>query len=370
MYKSFKIRNFRCFQELGFNDFALVNLIAGMNEVGKTALLEAIFLHCGAYHPELTLAINSLRGFEKVDLKPGYWSLYLLASLFNEFDVSKEIELVGHDTVTGHRSLCLKASGDLLRSAVRRVSVLVSGKSTMGYIKMKDDSEGNLESSEITKVLELEYKGSGEQGRYYMMMDSNGTHTEPLPPKPPFQTFLQDTRTRIPFLEQARLYGNLELHGKQEQFLRILKTVEPRLEVVRTLNVPGGMMLHGDIGIGHLVPIPMMGQGIVRLANLVLQIGNAPDGVVLFDEIDNGLHYSVMFKIWKAVALASRQSKTQVFATTHSWECIRAAHQAFTLDRKYDFRLHRLGRIDGEISAVTYDQEALDGAIRAGLEVR
>jgi len=113
-----------------------------------------------------------------------------------------------------------------------------------------------------------------------------------------------------------------------------------------------------------------MGGGMVRLTNLAVYIGNAPNGVVLVDEIENGLHYSVMFKIWKAIALAARESDAQVFATTHSWECIKAAHQAFTLDGKYDFRLHRLGRIDGKIGAVTYDQETLDAAIKAGLEVR
>jgi AAA15 family ATPase/GTPase len=42
MYKSFKIKNFRCFEELELNELAEVNLIAGKNNVGKTALLEAL----------------------------------------------------------------------------------------------------------------------------------------------------------------------------------------------------------------------------------------------------------------------------------------------------------------------------------------
>ena len=60
MYKSFKIKNFRCFKELAITSFKRVNLIAGLNNVGKTALLEALFLHCGATNPELTF-------------KAGYW---------------------------------------------------------------------------------------------------------------------------------------------------------------------------------------------------------------------------------------------------------------------------------------------------------
>ena len=47
MYKSFNIKNFRCFNDLEFKPLERVNLIAGKNNVGKTALLEAIWMHHG-----------------------------------------------------------------------------------------------------------------------------------------------------------------------------------------------------------------------------------------------------------------------------------------------------------------------------------
>jgi AAA15 family ATPase/GTPase len=50
MYRSFKVSNYRCFSDLTIAELERVNLIAGMNNVGKTALLEALFLHCGAYN--------------------------------------------------------------------------------------------------------------------------------------------------------------------------------------------------------------------------------------------------------------------------------------------------------------------------------
>jgi len=374
MYTYFKVRNFRCFQELELDDLALVNLIAGVNDVGKTALLEAIFLHCGAYNPELTLTLNPFRDIEAEDLelaKVWTWHRveYLLHSLFNGFDVSKSIDLVGEDTVTGHRSLRLRAVGKLLESAAHQASISVPNESAIGHVE--DESE-EVPSSESAGVLELEveHEESGRQRKYRMVMDRNGVRTEPLPPAPPFQAFLQDARTRIPFHRQAILYGNLELHAKQDQVLQVLKVIEPRLKSIRTVAVAGGAILHGDIGIGRLVPLPVMGEGMVRLANLVLHIGNAPDGVVLADDIDSGLHYSVMFKVWRGIALAARQSNTQVFTTTHSWECIKAAHEAFASEEKYNFRLHRLGWLNGEIKAVTYDQGALAASLKHGMEVR
>jgi AAA15 family ATPase/GTPase len=40
MYQSFQAKNFRCFEDLKIRDLARVNLIAGLNNIGKTALLE------------------------------------------------------------------------------------------------------------------------------------------------------------------------------------------------------------------------------------------------------------------------------------------------------------------------------------------
>jgi len=102
----------------------------------------------------------------------------------------------------------------------------------------------------------------------------------------------------------------------------------------------------------------------------VLAIGNAQNGVVLVDEIENGLHHSTLPNVWQAIGEVARQFKTQVFATTHSLECITAAHQAFSASERYDFRLHRLECTDETIRAVTYDQESLAAAIKTGLEVR
>ena len=119
-----------------------------------------------------------------------------------------------------------------------------------------------------------------------------------------------------------------------------------------------------------MIPIPLLGDGIGRLLRVALAIADASKGIVLIDEIENGLHYMVLKNVWKAVAQLARQYSTQVFATTHSRECVQAAHEAFTEDEKYDFRLHRLERIKGKISNVVYDKEALEAAIKANFEIR
>jgi hypothetical protein len=55
-------------------DFARVNLFAGQNNVGKTGLLEALFLHCGAYNPALTIKLYGFKGIESLKLEFGKWA--------------------------------------------------------------------------------------------------------------------------------------------------------------------------------------------------------------------------------------------------------------------------------------------------------
>src|SRR5207248_1777573 len=124
------------------------------------------------------------------------------------------------------------------------------------------------------------------------------------------------------------------------------------------------------VGIGRLIPIAFLGDGILRLTRIILWIIHTAGGVLFLDEVDNGFHYSHLRQIWSAIAASARQFDVQIFATTHSRECIVAAHQAFGETFVYDFRLHRLERSDSEIRAITYDQEALEAAIDSDFEVR
>ena len=44
MIESVRIRNFRCFEDVAADDLGNINVIVGDNGVGKTALLETLFL--------------------------------------------------------------------------------------------------------------------------------------------------------------------------------------------------------------------------------------------------------------------------------------------------------------------------------------
>ena len=129
-------------------------------------------------------------------------------------------------------------------------------------------------------------------------------------------------------------------------------------------------MVYVDVGLSRPVPLGFLGDGIGRLLSMVLAFHNARDGSILIDEIENGLHYSKLLEVWKSLDWLSREFNVQVFATTHSYECIVAANNAFTEMESSDLHLQRLFRKSGQIGAVTYTKAMLDTNIDYFWELR
>jgi len=77
-------------------------------------------------------------------------------------------------------------------------------------------------------------------------------------------------------------------------------------------------------GLEEPVPIGSLGEGTWRMLALAISIVSAQNGVLLVDEIDIGLHHTVIASMWRFVADVAREFGVQVFATTHSQDCVRA----------------------------------------------
>lgn len=357
MFTSISIKNFRCFKDFTIDSLDRINLIAGANNVGKTALLEAIFLLLGVTNIGLVVRISAFRGIAELKGDPVSVHDLLWNPLFLRLDGNTTIELVG----------------TLADSKQHRVELQrVPSGSTRLAIEDKPLSDIGLSTNGMSgQAMQLRYTDpSGETYTTEMLIDEQGVHVEPVSIQPPFPGyFLAARRRRIP-QEDAEQFGRLEMVEGSYDLLKTLRIVEPRLKRLTTIYRGGVPMIWGDIGLGRMLPLPHMGDGLGRLTSLLLAIANAPHGVVLADEIENGLHHSILKKVWQAIGDAARRFDTQVIATTHSFECVWAAHQAFEAGDRYDFRLHRLERVDDEIRAITYDQETLGAALKADLEVR
>ena len=94
MYKSFRVKNFRCFKDLQINDLGRVNLIAGKNNTGKTALMEALYIYTRPKSPDVVLDIQDVRGLaEPEDQRRDYWRQF-----FYNMDATQTISIEASET--------------------------------------------------------------------------------------------------------------------------------------------------------------------------------------------------------------------------------------------------------------------------------
>jgi AAA15 family ATPase/GTPase len=112
-----------------------------------------------------------------------------------------------------------------------------------------------------------------------------------------------------------------------------------------------------------------LGDGIYRLFHIILALVNAKDGILLIDEFENGLHWKIHPKVWDVVFRLSEKLNVQVFATTHSSDCIRGFETAWRehLDAGTFFRLDVK---EDNVKATYYNHETLKDALVADVEVR
>ena len=117
------------------------------------------------------------------------------------------------------------------------------------------------------------------------------------------------------------------------------------------------------------MPLRSFGDGVNRLFGIALSLVNAKDGWLLIDEVENGMHYSVQLNVWRTIFRLSRELGIQVFATTHSWDCIEAFQGAASEDPAEGV-LIRLSRKGEDIIPTVFREDELAVATRERIEVR
>lgn len=355
MFKTIAIKNFRGFKDFSMSGLERINLITGANDVGKTALLEAIYLLIGATNPALLLKVYAMRGFDKLRGDPNKMSDWLWTPLFYKFGSNAAISLRG-ETANGKS-----------REATIKLLPRTSTHISFGEPLAQELHHNGYASH----VLQLQSRDeTGAEASAQMFFDEQGIRITPPATSKALPGYFIPARAPLLLEEDAKLYGEVEIEKAPYELIDVLRIIEPRLTRLSTVIGAGGGMLWGDIGLGKMLPMALMGEGLERFASILLRIANARGGIVLIDEIDNGWHHSVMEKTWEAIAEAARRFEVQIFATTHSWECIRAAHGALSKNGVYDFRLFRLDHSNGEIAVAAYDQETLVTSLDLNFEVR
>ena len=169
----------------------------------------------------------------------------------------------------------------------------------------------------------------------------------------------------------ASRFGRFQLEGMDEKILKFIHPLEPRLKGLTLITINNIPVIHANIdGMNRPVPVQFLGEGLNRMLGLVLSIGEVKGGLLLIDEIENGLHHSVQEEVFSILLDLAKSFDVQIFATTHSNECIRAAHRTLREYGPQELAFYRLDRVNEEVKVMSFDDEMLETATEFNMEIR
>lgn len=349
------IQNFRCFEDFRLEGMGQVCLIAGKNNVGKTSLLEAVFLLVGALSGEVSVRIDKFRGlarFDSVGERIWQWQWYA-----GQTDATILIE--AH---LGDARRWIKATTE---PPARISSPIDSGSRTVTITSGRHWKAQYGEGDTIITTANAFLVIDAAQGPQIVSAIGEGADRVNLPVGTMFPSHYRNVA------EEAQRFDAIIRQKQESSIIQALQVIEPRLEDLRMgLYADTPVVFASVAGLPELVPITHLGDGVGRLFRYLTGIAAHKGGVVLIDEVENGFHHALLTDVWKVLCAAVRESEVQLIATTHSRECIEGACNAFREDPSLAASYHRLFRTGAGIEAASVNREGLDAALSVEAEVR
>lgn len=325
-----EIENYRGIRTLRLEGAARVNVILGGNNSGKSSLLEAVLITMGANHPSLPLQMNVNRNYSGVSKDD-------FALFFYNSDISNSIHL--------------KALYD------DRTNLDV----TVSYFEEKINEVKIAEINNEVNTLQPRWK----YGLKYVYSDRGASYVSTLTNDGAEEKLVMDSsekglkrrRTffvapRYNFDDYISHFNRIVTDKEKSAIIEILQAVEPTIVDVTVV----GSKVMVDCGLDKLVPINLMGDGTRKLFTIATALHGARGGVLIIDEVDNGLYYKSMKVLWKAIMRTAALLDVQLFMSTHSVDSLNALNDIVTeemKDLRDDVKIFTL-RKDGSGSITCY----------------
>lgn len=311
------IRNFKGFKKLKVEGLQQVNLITGKNNTGKTSLLEAVMLWDFRHHPG-----------PAVQLRGDSWPLennkaYLLDCLLAFFYDRNWIEPIE------------------INDAV--FEILGIDETDI----LQFDRGGNPDLIRPPKWSEKDVK---KRDRVFFQL---------------VPSWIDDQVVLDQF------WDTIALTAKEDDVLEFMRLIDPKIKRISSLERVGPRRLF-ILREGEDRPIPLnrLGEGVSRLLALITALIKSENGILLIDEVGSGLHYSIQPQVWQYIFQYAAKYNVQVFATTHSRDCV----EAFTAVANQSDTSGSLVRLytdpKGDIKSETFEPETIQAALSLEQEFR
>lgn len=364
MLNNIVIRNYRNIENLSLNSLGRVNLIAGKNNTGKSTLLEAIAI---LMNGSVSALIESLkeRGEYFRESVRDYSDSKNLSSL--SIDIISSL-FYRHATVVNGDNPIILEDGEGKSMSIRLVYFIVEeqnlpeGQVTKKRVFVDENTPGGNLCLEIIT----------DEGVSILKLEDIFRYSFPFR-KSSASDNIQFVRTRnINSEENSRLWDRVALTSKEYSVVEALRIVDPSIERITFIDrnrqrIPVVKQNNQE----GVYPLQSFGDGVNRVLSIILALINAENGVLLLDEFENGLHYTVQKKLWEIIFNLSEKLNVKVFATTHSNDSIRSFSEVINTNPIVSNGLFlRLEVKSNKIVAVRYSPEELSSASEFDIETR
>lgn len=355
------IHKFRGIQNLHLQKLGQINLLVGVNNSGKTSVLEAISSYCAPLDLREWLRIARQR---EGDVVLRYPTIDALLWLFPQNGSATKDSLYkgeilisgsGNFPVTQLRAVCQKTE-----------SIQVSGN-IRSHQKINDSvAESEDELLEIQQGLSLELNVSTERidlfGKQEIFESFQLWENERVIPGYKHENLTLPVATVTPFSHrtevlQARLLTEARMANFKSEVLKLLQYMDSGIIDIEILTPQRRPIIYVQHKQSGLAPLSTFGDGIRRLFFIALKLAKVKGGILLIDELEVSIHTEALQRSFNWLVEWCILMDVQLFATTHSLEAIDALLDA--TNEETDLVAYRLEPKDSQTNTVRLDRNLL-----------
>lgn len=348
---SLQIENYRVFRRLRIERLGRANLFVGKNNTGKSSILEAVRLYAS-------------QGSEDV-----------LWTILDSHDETRAVGAVPEDRLHAVKQLFHGRESQWLPDTEIRIGPTDNQEKTLTITIVQvehepfgfDQMQGRPEPGDIVVVATI-----GSRRRIISLDRVSRRWTFPFHTP---ETTLRQTYVPPESLSSetaAKLWDLITLTDLEESVIDALRIISPDIERISFIGEHGQTRIPMAKLTNQVRPVPLrsLGDGVSRMLGIALSLVSARGGVFLVDEVENGIHFTAQEQLWQLIFRLAHQLNTQVFATSHSWDCIEAFQRAAALDSHEEAALVRLDVQRDAVTPTTFSERDLSTVTRDKIEVR
>jgi hypothetical protein len=364
------IRSFRALRNLKIEGLGQVNLITGRNNTGKSSVLEALRILAADASPSVIYEILRSREehtgeMEEAPNARDSEGMFQWSSIFHGFPPFSP----------SLNPIVIESNGEPRRMKMTiEARLFTEERDSDGTRRLIPAEQDLFDEGEALPALVTEVGGV----RRILTLDNlRRSRLRRLRPDLPDELRLPCVFVSPYGGEQTSTLGSLwdkiALSDREQDVADALRIIDRNISAVSMIG--GGEVRQTRTAIVRTssfprpVPLRSFGDGLNRLFGIILSLVNAKDGLLLIDEFENGMHYSVQADAWRAVFKLARRLDVQVMATSHSWDSVEAFQKAADED-KAEGVLIRLTRKNEDIIPTLFREDELAVATREHIEVR